>query len=229
MPFSLEAQQLQRVALFLPALLLSLSVHEYAHALSATRLGDDTPGRQGRLTLSPVAHIDVFGSLIFPVLLILFGGFVFGWARPVQFNPARFSRKVSMRTGSAITAAAGPLSNVGLALVAVVLLRITAESGLVSRGGTGLADVGYKFLWALFSLNVLLAVFNLFPLPPLDGHYFLPRSIDHITDWLRRYSFLLFFAVFFIPLPGLGSSIGLFIMSPIMSGLQTGLMKLVGL
>ena len=101
-------------------LLLSLSVHEWAHAISAFRLGDDTAYRQGRLTLNPLAHIDPVGTLLLPLL-----GVPFGWARPVPVNPARFRRDVHMRTGMMLTAAAGPASNLVLALVSAVAIGLT--------------------------------------------------------------------------------------------------------
>src|SRR6185369_11527845 len=96
---------LQRL-MFLPIMLLSLTVHEWAHAYSAFRLGDDTAERQGRLTLDPIAHIDFFGTLLLPLL-----GVPFGWAKPVPVNPVRFDRRVPMRVGMLLTAAAGPVSN----------------------------------------------------------------------------------------------------------------------
>lgn len=216
----MEPQLIQRIALFMPALFLSLAVHEYAHAWTATRLGDGTPGRQGRLTLSPLAHLDPIGSVIFPLLLLVFGGFLFGWAKPVQFNPANFTRRLSMRGGAAVTAAAGPLSNVLLALLSAVLLRVALELGWVSQLGAQNGEMVYKFLSGMFMLNVLLAVFNLFPLPPLDGHYLLPRSMDEVTEWLRRYSFILFILLFLLPIPGLGHSLGFFVIRPVMDVLS---------
>lgn len=207
----------------MPALLLSLSVHEYAHAWSATRLGDLTPGRDGRLTLSPLAHIDPFGSVIFPLALLLMpGSFFFGWAKPVQFNPANFNRHLTMRSGAAVTAAAGPVSNVVLALIALVALRVLSGAGWSAPLGAGESTqvMVFRFLEGMFSLNILLAVFNLFPLPPLDGHYLLPRSMDHITEWLQQYSLILFLAVFLLPLPGLGMPVGLYVMQPVMNGLS---------
>jgi Zn-dependent protease len=213
-----DPQIIQRIALFMPALFLSLAVHEFAHAWTATRLGDGTPGRQGRLTLSPVAHMDPLGSVAFPLLLLATGShFFFGWAKPVQFNPANFTRRFSMRGGAAITAAAGPISNVLLALLTAVVLRVALQVGWVSPGATGNSLMLYQFLEGMFMLNVLLAVFNLFPLPPLDGHYLLPRKMDDVVEWLRRYAFILFIAIFFIPIPALGGSLGFFVMRPVMS------------
>src|SRR5512142_2218234 len=114
-------------------LLLSLTVHEFAHAWSAARLGDDTGARAGRLTLNPLAHIDPIGTILLPLL-----GIPFGWARPVPVDPSRFRRTVKMRTGVMLTAAAGPLSNVILAVVCTVgyglALRFMPEVALPGSG-----------------------------------------------------------------------------------------------
>src|SRR5512134_1879423 len=112
-------QMLQRGLLLLPPLLLSLSFHEWAHAWSAHKLGDDTAERMGRLTLNPLAHIDPLGTILLPLL-----GVPFGWAKPVPVNPARFRRGVHMGRGMMITSAAGPLSNLLLATVCAVLFGL---------------------------------------------------------------------------------------------------------
>lgn len=154
------------VASLIP-LILSLSVHEYAHAWSARRLGDDTASRAGRMTLNPLAHIDPFGTLMLPLVLMLTGsGFMFGWAKPVPVDPARFRRDVHMGRGMAWTAAAGPLSNLALAVVAAVVIGLLARfvPGTLDRGGGVL-----ELLVNLLRVNIALALFNLIPVPPLDG------------------------------------------------------------
>jgi Zn-dependent protease len=157
--------------MWLPIFILSLSIHEFAHAWSAWKLGDDTAEREGRLTLNPLAHIDLLGTILLPLL-----GVPFGWAKPVPVNPARFRRGVTMGKGMAITASAGPLSNVVLATASAVLL------GLALRFVPDLVgvDSGGRFLLiSMVRLNVGLALFNMIPLPPLDG--------SRIVAWLLPY------------------------------------------
>jgi Zn-dependent protease len=173
-------------------MVLSLSVHECAHAWVAYRLGDDTAQRQGRLSLSPVTHIDPLGSLLIPALnLILAGGFGFiGWARPTPVTPSRFRPSVPMRAGMALVAAAGPLSNLILAIIALGLFALfkRADIGLWDAAGrtTGVGAL----LVAMFQINVGLMVFNFLPIPPLDGARLLPRSMDGLKEAIAPYSFV---------------------------------------
>lgn len=182
-------------------MILSLSVHEFAHAWAATRLGDDTPEQDERLTLSPLAHIDPLGTLLFPALSVLMGGFpFFGWAKPVRFNPNRFRRSVSVRGGSAMVAAAGPLSNLLMAILSIGLLVAFHRFGLLGQGAQGSSSEALMvFLMTMFSTNIALCVFNFLPFPPLDGSYLLPRSFDDLLDKIRPYSLLLLMVLISIP------------------------------
>jgi len=155
-------------------LLLSLTVHEWAHAWSAYRLGDDTAERQGRLTLNPVVHIDPIGTLLLPLM-----GIPFGWARPVPVNPMRFRRSISMRTGMMITAAAGPASNLIIAILATViwglLFRFKPDWMIANHGVSMLLNI-------TIMMNIGLALFNMLPFPPLDGS----RVVDGLMPYKWR-------------------------------------------
>ncbi|MFW5729350.1 MAG: site-2 protease family protein [Spirochaetota bacterium] len=143
--------------LFIPAILLGFTLHEYAHARLAVALGDPTPRERGRLTLNPLRHIDLVG-----LLLILTVGF--GWARPVQFDPSRFKRP---RRGRAAVAVIGPAANLVLAVVLVLVLRFVVSPG---DGASGRALVERGLVLGIY-LNLVLLVLNMLPLPPLDGSH----------------------------------------------------------
>jgi Zn-dependent protease len=194
----LSPDLIRNIVLNLVPMVLSLSVHEFAHALTADKLGDDTPRRQGRLTLSPLEHYDVFGTIVVPVAAVLFGGFSFiGWARPVQVSPTAFTRRVSMRSGMAIVAMAGPLSNLLLATLAVAVLavidRVSPGMAFAQDGRGALVYL----LRAMYVLNVGLFVFNLLPIPPLDGSRLLPRRFDSLQETIAPMSMLLLLVVLY--------------------------------
>jgi Zn-dependent protease len=165
-------------------LLLSLAVHEWAHAFCAFQLGDDTAARLGRMTLNPLAHIDPIGTVALPLL-----GVPFGWAKPVPVNPVRFRREVRMGAGMALAAAAGPLSNFAVALLAVALLAAGAAlaPGLVLDGSPL-----HGLLTTLALINAALGVFNLIPIPPLDGSriadVFVPERLRPAWHGLEAYA-----------------------------------------
>ncbi|HSD19915.1 MAG TPA: site-2 protease family protein [Anaeromyxobacter sp.] len=174
---------LERV-LNLIVLLLSLTFHEFFHAWSAWRLGDDTAARLGRLTLNPVPHIDPVGTLLLPLL-----GAPIGWAKPVPVNPANFRRSVRQSTGDILVSAAGPLSNLVLGAVAAIALGVVFRvSPEAVRPGGGLLE----FLQRLMIVNAGLAIFNLLPVPPLDGshvaEHLVPARLRPVWEQFARFS-----------------------------------------
>ncbi len=177
----LDLQQFADGLVFYVVLLFSLSVHESAHAWAALKMGDDTAARLGRISLNPLVHIDLIGTFLLPMLLIFTGsGFLLGWAKPTPYNPANFDRKHSLAKGHVRVAAAGPLSNLLLAFM------FTATLFLLVRVPTPVPELAERMLWAGVVMNVILAIFNLLPLPPLDGSkvalFGLPRSFGEIYD-----------------------------------------------
>jgi Zn-dependent protease len=185
-----------RLVLYFVPMVLSLTVHECAHALSAHWLGDDTAKENGRLTLNPLPHIDPIGTLLLPALLVASGGGIFGWAKPTPINPARFRRSVSLRLGVSLTAVAGPISNLILGLLSGLLYALLQHAGTLP---TPVASL----LLAMMSINAALAVFNLLPIPPLDGSRvvlgLLPRRLAQAYAQVGRFGMILLFAFFLVP------------------------------
>ena len=197
-------------------LLVGFPVHEFSHALAAYRLGDSTAKLFGRLTLNPIAHFDPLGGILLAVTFIGSGGlFGFGWAKPTPVNPANLQ---GGHRGEAIVAAAGPLSNLILAAIAALPLRyISSNPSIFAAVPALVIDTLVTFVF----INLVLMVFNLFPIPPLDGSKVLFALLPPQTAWkwrpiLEQYGFILLLIVFFFP-PG--ASIGGRVISPIIDGL----------
>ena len=180
---------LSTLLLTLPVLLLSLTLHELAHGVTADRLGDPTPREHGRLTLNPIAHLDPLGTTIL-VVTLLYSSFAFGWAKPVLVNPRYFRRP---REGMAIVAIAGPATNFLLALVCLAMFRF-----FEIEPGTQL----YEVLGTAFIVNVVLGVFNMIPIPPLDGSRVVAVLMDRSTyaRWVQldAYGFIILLGLIFV-------------------------------
>lgn len=179
-------------------LLTAFPVHEFAHAWSADRFGDTTPRANGRLTLNPLAHLDPIGTLT----MILVG---FGWAKPVPINPYALRRRSS--AAPMLVSLAGPMSNFLMAIIAAIFFRVGLVSIYDISAPTGILPTGATFLFMFIRINLLLMLFNLIPLYPLDGEkvleYFLPPAGLRVLDSIRPFSPIILMAVFFL-LPMLG-------------------------
>ena len=171
-------------------LILSLSVHEAAHAWTADRLGDPTARALGRVTLNPLAHIDWIGTVLFPIIAATTGAPLIGWAKPV---PVNIHNLRAHRRDFGIIAAAGPASNLAQALVGAIALAVLYESSSM--------DLAARVLRFFVSLNVMLAVFNMIPVPPLDGGNvlsgILPEEFARLIDRIRPWGFLVLYALLF--------------------------------
>lgn len=204
------------LVLSLPGLLIAVTFHEYAHAFVADKLGDDTPRRQGRLTLNPLAHLDPYGTF-----LMIFAGF--GWGKPVEINPINFNRKVSMKGGSALVSIAGPLMNFILAIICAIIYGILLRTSIVySKTGEILMEI---VLYTM-SMNIGLGVFNLIPLPPLDGSKVLLALLpSRAQDWYENNQhilYIIFLVIWITPIAGQ-------IVTPVITSINHWLINLIGI
>ncbi len=180
---------------YIIVLIMSVVVHEFAHGYMAYLLGDDTARLSGRLTLNPIKHLDPFGSVVLPLLLVFMNaGFVIGWAKPVPYNPNNLRDR---RKGTLLVAAAGIIANLIIAIIFGLLMRF-----FPSLIGLPLSSPFYKITGIIVILNLVLFIFNLIPIPPLDGSKilfsFLPTKFRYIENFLEKWGmlFLLFFIIF---------------------------------
>jgi Zn-dependent protease len=183
----LDAKDVRHVLIYVLVLIISVALHEFGHAIMATWLGDDTPRRQGRVTLNPIAHADPIGTLALPLigglLMAASGGAFrggFGWGKPVQWQPARVNRKWRMATAQILVAVAGPAMNVVLGTVIALVHVILLRQGVISTT----SEVGNLLLFAC-TTNFVLFFFNLIPAPPLDGGH----VAEGLTPYKHRASF----------------------------------------
>lgn len=186
-----QSPDLVSIVIPIVIVLLSLTVHEAAHAWTADRLGDPTARLLGRVSLNPIVHIDPIGTILLPLIAVYSGFPIIGWAKPV---PVNISRLRHHRRDFMIVAAAGPLSNLAQAVVAAVVFRT-----LVDATGYSASPALANTLLAVMQINVLLAFFNLIPIPPLDGGNvlagLLPESGAAVLDSVRPFGFILLYAL----------------------------------
>ena len=184
------------LVLTLLVLLFSLTVHEAAHAFTANRLGDPTARLLGRLSLNPIVHIDPVGTVLLPLVALATGAPILGWAKPVPVDLGRLPRG---RQDFVLIAAAGPATNLALALVASAALNVMLSSASPGSAASGVATPLVELAWIGVELNVLLAVFNLVPVPPLDGGNvlggLLPAGLARQYDSLRPYGIFILYGL----------------------------------
>jgi len=181
-------------------LIMSVVVHEFAHGYVAYRLGDDTAKLSGRLTLNPIKHLDLFGSIILPLILIVtHAGFVLGWAKPVPYNPRNLRNG---KNGDVMVAVAGVAANLLLVIIFSLIIRFAPAIGIPAFDPSS-PDPFYKITTAIVLLNLVLMFFNLIPIPPLDGSKilfaYLPTSLGQLENFLNRWGiFIMLFFIFFL-------------------------------
>ncbi|WP_426447835.1 site-2 protease family protein [Paenibacillus sp. S-38] len=206
------------------ALLLGFTVHEFSHAILADKFGDPTPRSMGRVTLNPRVHLDVLGTIFFLIIGI-------GWAKPVLVNRSRFA---SPRLMGILVSVAGPVSNLVLALISVLIYFALIRFGVLTGASVGVRDALSLFFNYLVSLNVLLFILNLIPFPPLDGYRILEDLLpQRVMMKVKPYEQWLFYAIllmFFIP-PLRAVTLGpiFALQGPILNGIQSLAAGLLGM
>ena len=211
---NIRPETLVAVAIFL---LVGFPVHEFSHALVAYRLGDGTAKMFGRLTLNPIVHLDPVGSLILVASALLGRGFIIGWAKPTPVNPSMLR---GGRRAEAWVAAAGPVSNLAMAIAGAIVFRVL--DAIVGPGAPGfVVFIGNVTLWFVL-INLALFIFNLIPIPPLDGSKVMfalmnPQTVWQIRPKLEQWGFVILIVVMIIPINGI--SIGGRVILPLLNGL----------
>ena len=199
--------------LTVPGLLIALTFHEFAHAYAADKLGDDTPRLQGRLNLNPISHVEPIGL----VMLIVAG---FGWGRPVQINPRNFNGKYSLSKAEAIVAAAGPIMNILLAFIFLIIYYILIATNILASLTYQWQNIVLQIIVTTVSMNVGLGIFNLIPVPPLDGSkilmHFLPANKK---EWFYNNERIFYIVFLLLVLTNLASVI----ITPIITGVLSGM------
>ncbi|HEY6330305.1 MAG TPA: site-2 protease family protein [Blastocatellia bacterium] len=201
------------IVLWFAVFLFSLAFHESAHAWTSERFGDSTARYLGRVTLNPIPHIDPIGTVLLPIIGMVTGGMMIGWAKPTPVNPMLWTDK---KKANILVSAAGPISNTILAAIAFVILKVLISGGILDwpkkatlfylAGPPGdqaslLVPIS-KLLSILLSLNIMLGIFNLFPVPPLDGSHvlesLLPPPILEAYEQIRPFGFILLIALLYL-------------------------------
>lgn len=221
-----DPQALIALLLTAPGVLVAITFHEFAHGYAAYKLGDDTAKNEGRLSLNPFDHLDPIGTL-----MLLVAGF--GWGKPVHVNPTKYSRKMSMEKGEAIVSAAGPLMNFILAIVLTIVMYAVAKAtntaivmsdfGFFISASNITIEIIVKMLFYAVTINIGLGVFNLIPLPPLDGSKIIMPFLPYkAKQWFinNEQIFYIVFVILFV------TRISGMIISPVINGISNGMFSL---
>ena len=197
----------------IPGVLLAITFHEFAHGLAAYKLGDNTAKMEGRLSLNPLDHLDPIGTL-----MLLFAGF--GWGKPVHVNPTQYTRKISMEKGEAIVSVAGPLTNIILALILALIYGAIIKFASTEFLFLTVGKIIVQMLRTAIAINIGLGVFNLIPLPPLDGSKilmaFLPYNAKRWFEDHTQLFYIIFLVIWITPISGR-------IISPVIEAITGGI------
>lgn len=208
--------KLWMLLLTIPGVIIAMTFHEFAHAYVADKLGDDTPRMQGRLNLNPLSHLDPIGSI-----LLLTAGF--GWGKPVQINPRNFNRDITLSKAEAIVSFAGPATNFILAILFTILGYILASFNIIQN--SDMALVVDNIIYFTVITNIGLGVFNLIPLPPLDGSKILMHFLPYNGKrWFEKYQSIFYMIFVAIWITGMAS----YIIAPIFNLVYIGITSAIG-
>lgn len=208
--------QLLGLLISAPGVLIAITFHEFAHGYAAYKLGDDTAKQEGRLSLNPFKHLDLVG-----IVMLLFAGF--GWGKPVNVNPRNYTREISMEKGEAIVSVAGPLMNIFLAIIFAIIYALIYKYVDSSFYISTMGRILMMLISSIISINIGLGIFNLIPLPPLDGSkIIIPFLPYNAKEWFRSNELIFYYIFVLIWITGLAS----YIISPAINIVTSGVMKL---
>jgi Zn-dependent protease len=221
----METPIIVSIVMAVVGMIFSVTVHEWAHAMVADKLGDPNPRREDRLTLNPVNHLDVLGTLLWPALGASLGSGLFGWGRRVEWDERRFRRDVNGVRGAILTALAGPIANLVMAVLCAVVMKVVVLiSGEPLNVQTGTLHAIVLFMQVLLPMNLLLCLFNLLPVAPmLDGFTVLAAVVGHehpVIRFMLANQLLIFVAIVFFG--------GRVLVGPL-TALYVGIVSLVGI
>lgn len=212
-----DPSQLLGLVLTIPGVLIAITFHEYAHAFAAYKLGDETAKSQGRLSLNPLKHMDPIG-----IFMLLFLGF--GWGKPVQIDTRNFNRNISVSKAEAIVSVAGPVANFILAILFSIITMIVIKFDLLASCSLRVSFIILTILQSIIAINIGLGLFNLIPLPPLDGSKVLMHFLPYNAKiWFMNNEFIFYIIFLVIWITGIAG----IIISPAIQIVYEGLLKLI--